>query len=159
MLVGAGWLKFQGPVLLGGLENVLRVSLDWDRAAIEDFAPARAVLPSLWEVLVPVLTLAAAVTVATVASQLAFSDGRFNGGNIAPKGSRIDPIAGLKRMFGPTGWIEMGKGLVKIGLMGTIAWYWASGHIEGLVRLGRGNLHSQLSYGCRLRRLQPSRTD
>ncbi|HTM97035.1 MAG TPA: EscU/YscU/HrcU family type III secretion system export apparatus switch protein, partial [Croceibacterium sp.] len=39
MLVGAAWLKFQGPVLLSGLENVARMGLDWDRAAIEDFAP------------------------------------------------------------------------------------------------------------------------
>jgi flagellar biosynthetic protein FlhB len=50
-------------------------------------------------------------------------------------------------MFGPNGSIEIGKGLAKVGLMGAIAWFWAQGHIEGLIRLGRGNLHGQLTYG------------
>jgi flagellar biosynthetic protein FlhB len=145
VLVGAGWLKFQGPVLLAGLENVARMGLDWDRAAIEDFAPARTVLPSLWEVLVPVLTLAAVVMVATVASQLAFADGRFNGSNIAPKGSRIDPVAGLKRMFGPTGWIEMGKGIAKVGLLGSIAWFWASSEFSRLAGFSQIDLYGQLA--------------
>src|SRR5690606_36334126 len=68
-------------------------------------------------------------------------------GNLAPKASRNDPMAGLKRMFGPTGWIEMAKGILKVALLGTIAWYWAQGHVTGLIALGRGNLSAQLAYG------------
>ena len=49
-------------------------------------------------------------------------------------------------MFGPTGWIEMAKGLAKIGLLGTIAWVWASGRIATFARLGRGDLFDQLSW-------------
>lgn len=145
VLVGAAWLKFQGPALLGALENVARLGLSWDRAAIEDFEPTRAILPSLWEVLVPVLTLAAAVLVTTVSSQLAFADGRFNAGNIALKGSRIDPLAGLKRMFGPTGWIEMGKGILKVALLGAIAWFWAAGEIGRLAGFSQADLYGQLT--------------
>lgn len=144
MLVGAAWLKFQGPVLLSGLENVARLGLDWDRSAIEDFAPARMVLPTLWEIIVPILTLAGAVMVVTVASQLAFADGRFNASAIAPKGSRLDPMAGLKRMFGPNGWIEMGKGIAKVALLGSIAWFWASSEFSRLAGFTQIGLLGQL---------------
>lgn len=145
VLVGAAWLKFQGPVLLGGLENVARMGLSWDRAAIDDFSPTRAILPTLWEVLVPIMTLATAVMFATVVSQLAFADGRFNGSAIAPKGSRIDPIAGLKRMFGPQGWIEMGKGIAKVGLLGGIAYFWAAGELTRLAGFNQIDLFAQLA--------------
>ena len=75
---------------------------------------------------------------ATVASQLLFGEGRFNLGNLAPKGSRLDPLAGLKRMLGAQGWIELGKSLLKLALLGTIAWYWGSRHITAILGLGQG---------------------
>ena len=144
ILVGTAWLKFQGPVLLTGLEEVTRIGLTWDRALLEDFSPGRMVLPILKAVLVPVLTLAAAVMVTTVISQLAFADGRFIGENLVPKGSRLDPMAGLKRMFGPTGWIEMGKGIAKVGLLGGIAYAWAVSEFAALSGLAHGDLKGQL---------------
>lgn len=145
ILVGAAWLKFQGPVLLAGMEDVARIGFRWDRAALEDFSAARIVLPILQAVLLPIVTLAGAVMVATVASQIAFSDGRFNGGNIAPKGSRLDPLAGLKRMFGPTGWIEMAKGIAKVLLLGSIAYFWVGPQLGMLSGLARGALVEQLA--------------
>jgi len=47
-------------------------------------------------------------------------------------------MAGLKRMFGATGWIEAGKGLVKLALLGAIAWYWGQDWLTRLFALGRG---------------------
>jgi flagellar biosynthesis protein FlhB len=147
VLIGAAWLKFAGPWVFDGLGNSLRAGFTWDRAALETFDAGPILLSLLLMALPPVLLLGGLVILSSLVSQMGFGDGRWVAGNLAPKGSRINPASGLKRMFGPTGWIEMGKGLVKVSLMGAIAWYWANGHIEGLVRLGRGNLHSQLSYG------------
>lgn len=144
VLVGAAWLKFQAPILLVGLQDVARIGLTWDHRLMEDFDPSQVILPVLQAVLVPILTLAAAVMVATVVSQIAFADGRFVGANIQPKGSRLNPLSGLKRMFGPTGWIEMGKGIAKAALLGTIAWYWIGSQIQTLFGMGRGDLHGQL---------------
>ena len=144
ILVGAAWLKFQGPQLLVGLEEVTRLGLVWDRGLLEDFSPSRLLGPILKAVFFPVLTLACAVMVATVASQLAFADGRFNGSNLAPKGSQLNPLSGLKRMFGPNGWIELGKGIAKVGLLGTIAYAWGMMQFQTLAGLGRGELLGQL---------------
>jgi flagellar biosynthetic protein FlhB len=147
MLVGAAWLKLAGPWLLDGLAGALRAGFTWDRGAIDDFTPGRMLLFLLALALPPVLVLGCAVGAASIASQLGFGEGRWVGGNILPKGSRLDPLAGLKRMFGPTGWIEMAKGLAKVALLGAIAWGWASGRVPPLARMGRGDLHGQLALG------------
>jgi len=144
VLVGAAWLKFQGPSLLRGLEDVTRIGLRWDRALLEDFSPARVILPILEAVLFPILTLAVVVMISTVVSQLAFGDGRFNGGNMMPKGNRLNPLSGLKRMFGPTGWIEMGKGIAKVGLLGSIAYWWGLSEIKALQGFQQADIYGQL---------------
>lgn len=144
ILVGTAWLKFQGPLLLKGLEDVARIGLTWDRATLEDFSPSRLFFPVVEAVLLPLLTLAGAVMAATVVSQLAFADGRFIGANLMPKGSRLDPIAGLKRMFGMNGWIEIAKGIVKVGLLGGIAYAWARSEFTQLSSLAHGDLKGQL---------------
>lgn len=138
VLVGAGWLKFAGPWLFAGMEQTLRAGFVWDRRSIDDFAPGQALLSALLAVVPPVLTLAGLVLILTLAGALAAGDGRWVGGNALPKGSRLDPMAGLKRMFGATGWIEAGKGLVKLALLGAIAWYWGQDWLTRLFALGRG---------------------
>ncbi|MDE2412800.1 MAG: EscU/YscU/HrcU family type III secretion system export apparatus switch protein [Sphingomonadales bacterium] len=137
-LVGVAWLRFAGPWLLGRLIGALRGGLTWDRAAIDDFAPGVLLLQVAAAVLVPVLLLAAGVALAVVLSQLAFADGRWLGANMMPKGSRINPTSGLKRMLGAAGWIEVGKGVLKIGLLGTLAWLWGTSHVRALLALGGG---------------------
>lgn len=147
MLVGAAWLKFAGPWIYDGLQRALRAAFVWDRAALESFDPARTLLMLLALALPPVMVLGLAVMGVSIASQLGFGEGRWIGGNLAPKGSRINPLSGLKRMFGMHGLIEMGKGLAKVAVLGAICWSWASGRISALVGLGRGNLSAQLAYG------------
>ena len=147
MLIGAAWLKLAGPWMMAGFEDALRAGFTWDRAALNDFAPGRMLLFLMTIALPPVLILGLLVMASSLVSQLGFGEGRWVAANIAPKASRINPMSGLKRMFGPTGWIEMAKGIAKVGLLGTIAWYWAEGHINTLLGLGRGNLFSQLAYG------------
>ncbi|MBB4611823.1 EscU/YscU/HrcU family type III secretion system export apparatus switch protein [Novosphingobium taihuense] len=144
VLVGAIWLKFAGPWMFDALQDTLRASFMLDRAAIEDFAPAKLLTGALIAVLPPVMLLGLMVLAASVFSQIGLSDGRWIPSNLAPKASRINPLSGLKRMFGPQGWIELAKGLAKLLLLGAIAWSWASGRIAGMVGLGQGSIHGQL---------------
>ena len=138
VLVGAAWLKFAGPWLFGAMEQTLRAGFIWDRGSIDDFAPGQALISAMLAVVPPVLTLAGLVLILTLAGSLAAGDGRWVGANALPKASRLDPMAGLKRMFGATGWIEVGKGLVKLALLGAIAWYWGQDWLTRLFALGRG---------------------
>ena len=137
LLAGAAWLKFAGPWLFAKLAQGARSGLRWDRAALEDFSPGTALARLALDVAVPVLLLALSVLVAVLAVQLGPADGRWVGANMLPKGSRIDPLAGLKRMFGAAGWIEAGKGLAKVLLLGVIVWSWGRSHLHELLGLGR----------------------
>jgi flagellar biosynthetic protein FlhB len=147
ILIGAAWLKFAGPWVLDALGQSVRAGFVWDRGTLESFSPGRVMTSLLWLTLPPVLLLGGLVMLSSLASQLGLGEGRWVGDNMLPKASRLNPASGLKRMFGLNGLIEIGKGLAKVGLMGAIAYVWAQGHIMGLIRLGRGNLQGQLTYG------------
>lgn len=138
VLAGAVWLKLAGPWMLDALTDAARIGLTWDRAALEDFAPGRILFALAMGVLPPLLVLAVGVMLAVVGVQMASADGRWIGANLAPKGSRLNPLSGLKRMFGAQGWIEVLKGIGKVGLLGALGYYWASSHLAALLGLGRG---------------------
>lgn len=146
-LVGGIWFLLAGPWVFGRLGEALRDSFTWDRAEIDDFATGRMLLSALIAGLPPIMVLGVGVLAISLVSQLGFGEGRWVGGNLAPKGSRINPLSGLKRMFGPTGWIEMGKGIAKVALLGVIAWVWGRDRIGEIARLGRGDLTAQASAG------------
>jgi flagellar biosynthetic protein FlhB len=101
-----GWLA--GPWLLAQLGQVTRSGFAWiaTRSIISIRASASR---ALMDVLPPVLLLGVGLMAVALVSQLAFSSGRWNMGNLAPKGSRLDPGKGLARMFGIQGLIELGK--------------------------------------------------
>ncbi len=138
VLAGAVWLKLAGPWMLDALSDAARIGLTWDRAALEDFAPGRILFALAMGVLPPLLVLAVGVMLAVVGVQMASADGRWIAANLAPKGSRLNPLSGLKRMFGAQGWIEVLKGIGKVGLLGALGYYWASSHLAALLGLGRG---------------------
>ena len=147
ILTGAGWLKFAGPWVFESMGNSVRAGFTWNRATLEHFDAGPILISLLWMALPPVLLLGGLIILGALVSQMGFGEGRWVGANMLPKASRLNPASGLKRMFGPNGWIEMGKGIAKVTVMGAITWYWANGHIESLILLGRGSLHGQLSYG------------
>jgi len=145
MLFGAAWLVFAGPWLIGDLSSLLREGFIFDRGEVANFNPSNLLLSGLMIALPPIATIAVPVLLLALVSQLGFGQGRWVGGNLAFKGSRINPLSGLKRMFGLSGWIEMGKGLLKVVLLGGIAYAWGQSWLDTIVGLGRASLSSQLA--------------
>lgn len=147
MLMGATFMKVGGPWLLSGLATSMRLGFQWDRAALDDFAPARIAAAMLWRCAPPVLVLGGMMAMMAIITQLGPSPGgRFMIGNVAPKASRINPASGIARIFGPNGWIEVGKGLLKIALLGSIAWGWAGSRIAAMLQLNAVGLAGQLGF-------------
>jgi flagellar biosynthetic protein FlhB len=141
---GALALMVLGPWLGDALAQVARAGFRFDRAALDGFAPGAAMADAAAALLPPVMALGLLVAVITIASQLLLGEERFNVGNVAFKGSRLNPVSGLKRILGWQGLIELGKGLVKLALLGAIAWYWAAAHLPDLLVLGRSGLEAQV---------------
>ncbi len=147
VLAGAAFMRLGGPWLLDVLGHAMRIGLTWDRASLENFSPARLGVALAALALPPVLVLGLCVMTATLISQLGVAGpGRWNIGNIAPRPSRIDPAAGLSRMFGAQGWIEAAKGIVKIGLLGGIAYGWGRSRVAALATLSAADLAGQLDF-------------
>lgn len=146
--LGAGALALAalGPWLADGLARVARAALVFDRAALDGFTPGAALGGAALGVLPPVMALGLTVAGFTLASQLLLggAEGRFVAGNAAFKPSRINPINGLKRIFGWHGLIELAKGLIKLALLGGIAAWWARGHLPGLMALGAAPITAQV---------------
>ena len=141
---GALALMGLGPWLGDALVQVALAGFRFDRAALDGFAPGAAMADAAAALLPPVMVLGLLVALVTIASQLLLGEGRFNAGNAAFKASRINPLSGMKRILGWQGLIELGKGLVKLALLGTIAWVWAAAHLPGLLVLGRSGLEAQV---------------
>ena len=123
ILVGCGWLALAGPSLIAACKAVMEASFQFGRADIEDFSPFRPLLDSGWKLAPSIISLFAVTIAAAVLSQAGLGSLSFNGTLLAPKASRINPASGLKRIFGPQGWLELGKSLLKVALLGSIGYY------------------------------------
>jgi flagellar biosynthetic protein FlhB len=144
--VGVVWLVFAGPWVMRGLVQVMRLGLVWDRDSLDRFEPGALLRDALGAVLPPVMVLGVLVLASSLFVQLGLGDGAFVAGNLAPKPSRLSPARGLSRMFGVQGLIEIGKGLAKLALLGTLAWMWLRSRLSALIGLGAGPLHAQLGF-------------
>lgn len=146
MATGGFMLLMIGPWLLGAIEGVAQSSLSFDPASLREFAPGTLIAEAAKEILPPIFALGCMVAAVTVGSQMLLGEGRFVPENILPKPSKLNPLSGLKRIFGMQGLIELGKSLLKLALLGSLAWYWVSDNLPKLLGLGRGTLEAQLGF-------------
>ncbi|MDQ2892017.1 MAG: flagellar type III secretion system protein FlhB [Pseudomonadota bacterium] len=131
VLAGVGWLMVFGPALLAACKALMASSFTFGRGDVEDFSPWRALAEGGWKLLPSLASLFAISVIATVGSSAGLGNLGFNGSLLAPKANRINPASGLKRIFGSHGWIELGKSLLKVILLGTIGAYmlWQASHV------------------------------
>lgn len=123
VLVGCGWMALAGPSLLHACQGLMAASFRFDSGDIADFEPFRPLAQAGWRLLPSLATLFAVVMLAGIASQAGLSGIRFNSKLLEPKGNRINPASGIKRMFGMQGLTELGKSLLKVTLLGVIGAY------------------------------------
>jgi len=134
------------PWFREGFLDVARAGFVFDRSALGDFQPTRQFERAAGALLPPIFALGLAVTAMTMGAQMLLGEGRFVAENMQPKASRLNPLKGLKRIFGVQGLIELGKSLLKLACLGTLAWLWASSSVPAIVGLGRGPLAGQLAF-------------
>lgn len=146
MATGAFMLLSIGPWLLDALKRVAQSNLSFGPDALKGFAPGSLIAEAAAQILPPIFALGCTVALVTVGSQMLLGEGRFIPGNILPKPSKLNPLSGLKRMFGAQGLIELGKSLLKLALLGSVAAYWVNANLPKLLGLGRGTLEVQLEF-------------
>ena len=103
------------------------------RLLVDPSLPAgEALRGAAWAGLAAAAPLLGAVAVAAAAAVLLQTGGMVNAKALEPKPERVNPLAGLKRLFGPEHLFEVLKSLAKLGLLGWVAWWALSGMLPHL---------------------------
>lgn len=121
MLGGAVYFTIAGAALVAACKRVLGEGLSLEPGIFETFDPARATLRLVQAVAPPLGLLFAVTCVAAIVSGTILGGGAPKFGQLVPKPSRMDPLAGLARIFGPHGVTELGKSLLKLIVVGAVA--------------------------------------
>jgi flagellar biosynthetic protein FlhB len=141
------FFSLAGNYMFHRLGNMFSSQLQFDRKIMDKAE----LLPGIffqsvvdaYILILPVMFLLAVVAVlSTVLSGgLVFSIGM-----IAPKFSKLDPMAGLARIFGIKALIDLGKALVKFFLISLILWMSVTNNIEDLVTINRLDLGTAIHH-------------
>ena len=128
LLAGGGGLWFMGEHLRQSLLRLVRQGLSFDAGVATD--PVRMMerfsrlsLETV-EVFLPFLGL---LLVTAIFSPLLLNGWLFSFKPLQPNFSRLDPLAGIGRMFSAQGGVELGKSIAKAGVVGG-AGVWAVWH-------------------------------
>ena len=115
MLIGSALGMFAfGTMIVDGLLGVMRHNLSLPREKMFDSVYMMAMLQeSMAQSLIALGPFFAVMIFAAVVGSVAMSGWNFSFEAIAPKASKLSPLSGIKRMFGPQGLMELGKALAK----------------------------------------------
>ena len=140
VLAGAAWLALAGPWMMGACEQVVRQGLRFDAASIEHFEPLAAVTSLAALIVAPLAVLFLLTLVAAIGTPAMLGSLGFRWSAIAPQPAKLNPLSGIKRIFGVQGLIELGKSLAKVILLGAVAWWLLAGRMATLTTLGRQDI-------------------
>ncbi|WP_432768791.1 MAG: flagellar biosynthesis protein FlhB [Sphingopyxis sp.] len=140
MLAAAGWTIAAGGWFVESASELLRRGLTLSAADIHDFAPGEALMRNGAEVLLPLASLFALALGAAIATPAMLGSIGWRGKALAFKGNRMNPMSGLKRMFGAQGATELGKALAKVLLLGTIGYLLVAEALPAIMALAASDL-------------------
>jgi flagellar biosynthetic protein FlhB len=138
MMIGvAGFMYIFGGALILQLSEVFAAGFVFDRRDIfsDNLLPAAFGAQALDGMLVAVPIFALAIVLAFGASGL-IGGFNFSMKATAPKASKINPLSGLKRIFGTKALVDLSKAVVKFGLVAAVLYLVVSSRFDQLIGLG-----------------------
>ncbi len=137
VMAGIGWLAVTGPSLVEALRDMLIEALRFKREDIVDFSPAQRGMSLVSGIALPVAGLLLATFVAAIAAPALLGSLGFRPGAFAPKPEKMNPMSGIKRMFGMQSLIELVKSIAKVGLLGCIGIWMVWDRLTAINGLGK----------------------
>jgi flagellar biosynthetic protein FlhB len=144
MFAGAAWIVLGGPWLVHACEKMLEQGLTFRADDIANFNPSRAILSLIGMVAIPVAVLFACTAAAAVGTPALTGSLGFRASAIGFKPNKLNPLTGIRRVFGPQGLIEFGKAFLKVLLLGSIAFVALRGRWAEIMGLGRQDIVAAL---------------
>jgi flagellar biosynthetic protein FlhB len=113
---------FSGPAVMDGLKRMMARGLTIDSAVVrEPAAMTERLLGFSADALVLGAPILAVTVLAAIVAPMALGGWSFVPSAAGPKFDRINPMQGLGRMFSVHSLLELGKALLKAGLIGAVA--------------------------------------
>lgn len=144
VLAGGVWLAVAGQMVMGSMAQMLVDGLSFDAGDVRNFDPAGIALRLISAVALPLailfgLTIAAAIGTPALLGSLGFRAKAFGF-----KADKLNPLAGLKRIFGMQGLVELGKSIAKVVLLGAIGVWLLFDQSRLLMGLGAQDISAAL---------------
>ena len=138
MMIGvAFFLYLFGGYFIGGLTDIFATGFTFDRKAVFDDS---LLVPAFggqafdsFMVVVPIFVLAVLIAFAAAGVMGGYI---FSLKSIAPKASKLNPLSGLKRMFGMKAVVDLSKALSKFVLIALVLYLVVSENFPDLIKLG-----------------------
>lgn len=140
VMAGIGCMAVIGPSLIEALSDMLVEGLRFRRDDIVDFSPAQRGMDLLTGIALPVGGVMLATFLAAIAAPALLGSLGFRPGAFAPKPEKMNPLSGIKRMFGMQGLIELVKSIAKVGLLGSIGAWLMWDRLTEIFGLGKAGL-------------------
>ncbi len=145
MIAGAAWLALVGPMLVGALENMLAEGLTFDASSVREFDPGAVALRLIGMVLLPLFALFAMTLVAAIGAPALLGSLGFRAKAFKVSPGKMNPLSGLKRIFGMQSLIELGKSIAKVLLLGGIGAWLLLGQTNALFGLASQEIRPALA--------------
>ncbi|MBV6423840.1 MAG: Flagellar biosynthetic protein FlhB [Steroidobacteraceae bacterium] len=151
MMAAGAALLLAGGRVGGALASAMRHGLDLTRAEALDAAQLLPALSaSLYEVGMGCLPVFGVVVLAALAAPLAIGGWNVSGKPLVPDFARLDPLAGIGRMFSTRGLVELAKAFAKFALVAAVAATLLWNRADDLAALGNESLTAAIGHSCRL---------
>lgn len=136
MAAGAGLLLGTGDQIMQGARHLMSQSLSFDVQVLAN----PALMPQLLgrgiaDALRLIMPLLLGLLAMAIAAPMLLGGWNFSTQSLAPDISRINPLAGLGRMFSINGLVELLKSVIKFSLLAAVAgsaWWMSRGELIGL---------------------------
>ena len=145
LMMGSIMIWMTGDRIFKGLWSVMESSFSIDRASM--FEPLKMVTSlqsSMQDALVFVGPFLAAMMIAALAGPISMGGWSFSADAFMPKASKMNPVAGLKRMFSMRSLIELVKSLLKFLLVLGVMFVLADAYLPEFINFSNLSLPAAL---------------
>ena len=149
-LAGILWLWFTADTLADQLRQGLTRSLSVSSEDLRSFAPLERALEMIAPLGLSIAILGVVLIVAATVGQAATGGIGFVPDLLSPKPERLNPLAGLKRIFGSRGLIELAKSLLKAALLLGVSGWFLTGRQHQLAGLSALPFEAAVQQAARL---------
>lgn len=148
ILCGALGFWIFGHALVSASGDLLRAGLTFRHGDIASFDMGKRTMALLTLIMLPFGGFFALLMLAAIAAPAVLGSAGFRWAALKPKPSKMNPLSGLKRMFGTHGLIELLKSLAKVTLLGVIGAVFVTRALPELAELGHGSVEANVfAYG------------